>query len=843
MPDATVDQPKGPSAPNPNEKPIPEAATPKPGPQMPTIDAKLYPVGIVSEAGSEIEGAEREVPQGEPPPLPVNSQLRVIGKATQRLDGRFKVTGAAKYTADVHPPGMLFGKMLTSPYPHARVKSIDTSAAEKAPGVKAVHVLDTVQGVATEKKKEGEAPDKYPMVRFAGQPIAGVAATSQQEADEATRLIKIEFEELPFVVDEYKAREKDAPLVFTGPAEQSGSAGGGGGPAGLPQVGNVRGPATGGNKKPNEIADAFTKAAAAVEAEFKTQVQTHCALEPHGVVVDYKRDGIRCWASTQGTGSVRKDLADLFGFKQSQVQVITEYMGGGFGAKFGAGNPGVLAAYLSKKAGAPVRMMCDRKEEHLGTGNRPSSNQKYKIAADKDGNLLALHLVNFGTGGVGTGAGASGPAQNLYTCPAICTEDYDVFTHAGPAAAFRAPGHPQAIFGLEQAMDELAEKLGVDPLQFREKIDPSDARKTERQIGAEKIGWTNRKPAGSDTGSVKRGIGFAQAIWYRFSSRDSHCEVRVTKDGSVELMSSVQDIGGGIRTALAQIVAEELGLKPTDITIKIGDTQYPNGPASGGSVTTNSITPAARKAAWEVKNKIAAAIAPKVGAANADDVVFADGKVSGKPDPSKSMSFRKACSQMGTETVSSTVQRAEDYPVDTPPGQPQQQGGQRRPRGPRGKGSGGLGGVQFAQVAVDTETGVIKVEKIVAVHDCGRPINPLGLVSQINGGVIQGMSYALYENRILDRNTGLMVNPNLEQYKIAGSKEMPQIDVHVIEQYWGKSNTDAAGIGEPAIVPTAGAIANAVYNAIGVRIRQIPMTPAVVLAAIAEKNGNEKKGA
>src|SRR5439155_7851105 len=313
--------------------------------------------------------------------------------------------------------------------------------------------------------------EKYPMVRFAGQPIAGVAAVTQQDADEAARLIKVEYEQLPFVVDVEKAREKDAPLVFTAPAEQGGSAGGGGGPANVPQVGNVRGPAIGGNKKPDEMAAAFENAAATIDAEYKTQVQTHCALETHGVVVDYKPDGITCWASTQGTGSVRDELASIFNLQKSQVRVITEYMGGGFGAKFGAGNPGLLAAHLSKTAGATVRLMCDRKDEHLSTGNRPSSNQKYKIGADKEGKLLALHLVSYGTGGVGTGAGASGPAKSMYACPNICTEDYDIFTHAGPAAAFRAPGHPQAVFALEQAIDELAEKIGIDPLEFREKND------------------------------------------------------------------------------------------------------------------------------------------------------------------------------------------------------------------------------------------------------------------------------------------------------------------------------------------------------------------------------------
>src|SRR5439155_6829833 len=274
-------------------------------------------VGIVSEAGSQIETAERQAPDGEPPPLPVNGELKVIGKPTPRLDGRWKVTGAAKYTADVNPPGMLFGRMLASPYPHAKIKSIDTSEAEKAPGVKAVHVLDKVLGVAEEKRKEGEPPSKYPMVRFAGQPIAGVAAITQQHADEAVRLIKVDYEQMSFVVDEYKARDKDAPLVFTAPAEQGGSAGGGGGPAGLPQVGNVRGPATGGNKKPDEINNAFANAAATIEAEYKTQVQTHSALETHGVVVDFKGDSITCWASTQGTGSVRDELHEIFNIPKS----------------------------------------------------------------------------------------------------------------------------------------------------------------------------------------------------------------------------------------------------------------------------------------------------------------------------------------------------------------------------------------------------------------------------------------------------------------------------------------------------------------------------------------------
>lgn len=781
----------------------------------PAKRSENFPVGI---PGVSIKDAERTIGPDEPPPLPINEKLSVVGKPTPRLDGKLKVTGAARYTADVKLPGMLYARMIVSPHPHAKIKSIDTSAAEQSRGVKAVHVLDRDFGGAQSKD---EAKEKFPRLRYAGQPIAAVAAQTQNQADDAARLVKIEYEVLPFVIDLEKAKQPDAPLVFTGKAEQAGSAGGGGGPKNVEQHGNVRGPA---GQPRGDVAKGFADAEVIVEGEYRTQVQTHSALETHGLLADWKPDQLTVYASTQGTSSVCDELAAVFNLKKAQVRVITEFMGGGFGAKFGAGNYGVLATNLSKKAGAPVKLMLDRRQEHLCVGNRPSSSQKVKIGAKKDGTLTAIQAINFGTAGTGTGAGATGPAQNLYKCENVVTEDSDVFTHAGPSAAFRAPGHPQGAFALEQAIDELAEKLSMDPLALRDKIDASEARAQERKIGADKIGWSTRRKPASDTGPIKKGIGVAQAIWYRFSSQDSHGECRVTRDGSVEFLSGVQDIGTGIRTALAQVVAEEFGLKPTDITIKIGDTSYPAGPGSGGSVTTNSITPVARNAAFAVKQQLAEQFAALLGV-DQNDVVFADGKVSSKSNPTNSLAFTAACKKLKTEQLSSVAHRSQDYPI---PGQ----GGGRR-----GGAAGGLGGVQFAEVSVDTRTGVIKVDRVVAVHDCGRPINPLGLQSQINGGVIQGISYALYENRILDRNTGIMVNGNLEQYKIAGSREMPVIEPMLIEQYWGKSSTDAAGIGEPATVPTAAAIANAVYNAIGVRIKETPMTPAVVLAALAAKNG------
>jgi xanthine dehydrogenase YagR molybdenum-binding subunit len=722
--------------------------------------------------GAEMAEVEYEVPLDEPPPLDVNANLAVVGKPTPRVDGRAKVTGAARYTADVRLPGMLFSRMVTSPHPHARVRAIDASAAERAPGVKAVYVLDRIIGSAELRDKSKELASNFPIVRYAGQPVAAVAATTQAEADDAVRLVKVDYEELPFVVDEVDARAANSPLVFPAAADQAGSAGGGGGPAGVPQTGNVRGPSKGAGWGPprGDVEKGFAEADLVVERQFRTQVQTHSALETHGVVADWKPDVLTVYASTQGTASVRDELAAIFGLKKSQVRVITEFMGGGFGAKFGAGTYGMIATHLSKKAGAPVRLMLDRKEEHIWGGNRPSSIQNLKIGAKRDGTLTAIHLVNYGTAGVGTGAGAGGPAGNLYTCANCMTEESDVFTNAGPAAAFRAPGHPQGCFALEQVIDELAEKLGLDSLALRDRIDPSPVRKEERRIGAERIGWSRRHAPGAGAGPVKRGVGVAQAIWYRLVNLDSACEVRVSRDGSVELLSAVQDIGGGIRTALAQVVAEEFGLRPSDVAVKIGDTAYPNGPDSGGSMTTGSISPAARNAAWGAKRKLFAEVAASLGA-SADDLEAREGKVFVRTDPSKSLTFRQAASKLRTEQVTHTASRTDDY------------GGFQFKGGPDfGIGVGGMGGVQFVEVSVDTETGVVKVERVVAVHDCGRPLNPLALESQINGGVLQGISFALYEDRLMDRNTGLMVNPNLEQYKVVGSRETPVIEAILVEE-------------------------------------------------------------
>jgi xanthine dehydrogenase YagR molybdenum-binding subunit len=777
------------------------------------VRTETLTVGIAQD---ELKSVQREVPANEAPALAPNSELHAIGKPTKRWDGRAKVTGAARYTADIRLPGMLYARMVNSKVPHAKVISIDTAAAERLPGVKAVYIIEHVDGNAELRDKSKEIPSKYPIVRYAGQPVAALAAVSPQIAEDAVKLVKVEYQEFPFVIDRKVAQQPDAPAVYPGPADQAGTAGGGGGPKNVQQVGNVHGPA---EKKVGYVKEGFADADVTVEGQFTTQVQTHSALETHGVVADWKPDGLTVYASTQSTSSVREELAYVFKMPQSKVRIITEYMGGGFGAKFGAGNPGVVATHLSRKSSAPVWLMLDRKEEHWSAGNRPDSDQSIKIAGKKDGTLTAMQLVSYGTAGTGTGAGCSGPLQNMYECPNKWTQEYDVFTNAGPGASFRAPGHPQGCFALEQAIDEMAEKIGMDPLDFREKIDTNPQRRVERKIGREKFGWAARRKPNSDTGPIKRGVGVAQAVWYRIVNMNSAAEVRLSKDGSLELMSAVQDIGGGIKTVLAQVVAEEFGVKPSEVMIRIGDTRYPVGPPSGGSMTTASLTPAARNAAYQLKREFFEAIASEVNS-SPGDLYLADGKLRSKSNPSLSLTFRQAAAKLKSDELSARANRVPDY---SGPSDKRKSGGERRTT---------LGGVHFAEVSVDTEAGRIHVERVLAVQDCGRPMNPLALESQINGGVLQGISYTLYENRVLNHAKGLMVNPNLEQYKIVGSMETPKIEVVVIEDYQGQSSTDAYGIGEPATMATSAAIANAFYNATGVRMRQLPMTPSAVLAAL-----------
>jgi xanthine dehydrogenase YagR molybdenum-binding subunit len=542
-------------------------------------------------------------------------------------------------------------------------------------------------------------------------------------------------------------------------------------------------------------------------------------MEPHGIVADWRADGLTVYMSTQYTAGVRNELARVFGLPRSRVRVVVDAMGGGFGSKSSAGNYARAAVVLSRAARAPVRLVLDRQEEQLDSGNRPGTYQRLRIGARRDGTLSAISLYTYGTAGTALGAGVGNIAQSMYQCPNFDIAQYDVFINAGPGCAMRAPGNVPGAFALEQIVDELAEKLDMDPIALRERIDASPERREERRIGAERVGWSRRHRPGADAGPVKRGLGMAQSFWGANVQTNSSCEVRILRDGSVEVLSSVQDIGTGIGTVLAQVVAEELGLRPQDITVRIGDTDFPAGPPSYGSMTTASITPAARNAAYQVLQDLFRNVAPSLQAAP-EDLVARGGRIAVRADGARSMAFREAATTLRTDQISAVAGRSDDY------------GGFRRKGGDMASAQNDLGGVQFAEVAVDTETGIVRVERFVAVQDCGRPMNPLQIESQIHGGILMGISYALFEDRILDRYTGHMLNANLEEYKIIGAREVPVIEVHLIENYQGRSSTDAYGIAEPANIATAPALANAVYNAIGIRMRELPMTPAAVLRAL-----------
>lgn len=784
-------------------------------------DTLIY--GIVGDA---TERVPRHVPLDEPPPLAENRTLQSIGKSIPRVDAVQKVTGRARYTFDVKLPGMLHAELAVSAVPHARIKSINTLFAERFPGVRAVHVLERVLGVATLREAKGEA-ERYPTVRYAGQPLAAVAAETPRAAQLAARLIRVEYEALPHVTSLEAALQEGAPLVFPGPTEQPPTPGIALVTPGLPQKGNVRGPdttqRTGGPF--GDVEQGLSEAQVVVEGEYRTQVQTHLPLETHGVVADWTDEGLTLYASTQWTASVRDEAAELFELPKSNVRVVSEFTGGAFGAKYGLGNHGLLAVHLSRKARAPVRLMLDRREEHVSAGNRPSSLQRLKIGAKSDGTLTAIKLEAYGGGGVAAGAGVGFAHTSLYPCPNVLTEQYDVFTNTGPCAPFRAPGQVQGIFALEQAIDELAERLGLDPLALRDKIDAKDsddarARAVERRIGRERSRWSERRPNRSDPGPILRGLGMAQAYWLYIVHNATSCEVRINSDGSVEAFSAAQDLGLGTRTVLAQVVAEELGLSPEEILVRLGDTRYPGGPPSGGSRVSSSVTPAARNAAYRVARELATRIAPQLGVP-AEAVVFRNGRIFARDNaPDTGPMFKEAVRRLGLSELSRRAERVPDYD------------GYARQDGAFGVSHHGIGGVQFAEVAVDTETGVVKVERVVAVHDCGRPINPKLVESQIYGGIIQGVGFALYEERHIDAKTGQQLNADVDNYKVVLSREVPEIEVHLLEQLGAESSTDARGGAETSNIATAAAIANAFYNATGKRIRTLPMTPANVIAAL-----------
>jgi xanthine dehydrogenase YagR molybdenum-binding subunit len=747
-----------------------------------------------------------EIADTDPAPWGPEYKSTLLGTDVRRVDGVAKVTGKAKYSYDINLPGMLWGKILRSPHPAAKVTKVDMSKASAMKGVHAV--INLAEGpMAT--------------VRYAGWAIAAVAADSPELANDAIRAIKVQYETKPFVVDLAKAMKDDSPLVNEAPVVQRRSEA-----DDTPATAAANQPVRKGNLNilppsiTGDVAKGFAEADVVLEATFATDVQTHSALETHGGVVKWDGDELTVYASTQGVFSVRDNVAQGLRIPVNKVRVITEYMGGGFGAKLGPSAEIIAAAKLAQIAKAPVKMMLDRMEEQITTGNRPSSMQQLKFGCKKDGKLTAIQLASFGSGGVVGGSDTRRPYQNTYKCANTKLEATDVYTNSGPASAQRAPGHPPGVFAMDSMMDMLAEKVGMDPIEFRKQNDPSPVRHAQYDVAAKAMGWDRRnKVAGG--GPVKdgkqRGIGLATSVWYAFGGTGAKADIDVHPDGTVEVRQGTQDIGTGTRTLVALVAAEELTIPMEWVSTKIGDTSYGNAPGSGGSNTAPSISPAIRAAAFDVRTRLCA-MAADTWKVPAEQVDLKAGKFFVKGEDTKSASWKQVCSRIQGK-LSGTGTRGGNYrdrwnPTDTP---------------------AATAGVQIAEVEVDTHTGTVRVLKVVACHDCGRVINKLTAESQVIGGVIQAMGYGLMENRILDRNTGRMVNPDLEFYKIPCSEDIPEIEAIMMDAYFGHSSTEAIGLGEPPKVTAAAAIGNAIYNAIGVRIHSTPFTPDKVLAALQAK--------
>lgn len=768
-----------------------------------------FPYGFTKQ---DLTTIDRQIPEDEPSPLPPNSELRLIGKNIPRWDAERKVRGQTRYTVDIALPDMLHAAILRSPFPHAHIHALDLSKASALPGVKAV--IQVIQPASSENVLTA---------RYVGQPIAAVAAETPEQAQKALELIQLQYEPQTFTTSLQDAMGENAPIVWQD--NEHNAVASAGLPAhadDLPFTGNIRGPETRGSR--GEIGEGFENADIILENQFDTQAQTHCCMEPHSIVANWNKNSLDVWMSTQFTAGVRAQLAREFNLPLSKVRVRVEALGGGFGSKSQIYTYGKTAVELARIAGAPVQLIYSRAEEQMDSGNRPSSSQRIKIAARKDGTLTAVEIESYGSAGIAFGAGVGNIATHLYQCPNVSSKQYDVFMNSGPSTAMRGPGNAQGAFAMEQAIDELAEALKIDPIELRNRIDPSPIRREERQQGADKIGWASRHLPGADHGPIKRGMGMAQSLWGSHVQLNAACELRLWRDGRIEFLSSVQDIGTGAGTVIIQVIAEELGLSPKDIHLRIGDTDYPSGPPSYGSRTTASITPPARTAAHHLKAKLIQTVAGRWNV-DSSELEFSNGSIRMIKKPSQQASWQEISAMLTTDQIAVFANRKDDY------------AGFSNRMGDAATALTDLGGVQFAEVAVDTETGIIRVERVIGVHDCGRPIHPLQIESQIHGGILMGISYALMEDRILDKNTGWMLNPNLVDYKIVGAQDIPDIEVCILENYQGFSATDAYGIAEPANIATAAAIANAVYNAIGIRMHAIPMTPAYVLNSL-KNNGS-----
>jgi xanthine dehydrogenase YagR molybdenum-binding subunit len=705
---------------------------------------------------------------------PPMESRKIMGKPYKRLDGAPKSSGRAKYASDFNRKDLLFGAYLTSPHAHAKVSSIDTSDAEKMKGVTAVHVVATP---GTE-------------LQWAGQEVAAVAATTEEIAKEAARRIKVQYEVLPHLVDDEDlakagARAKAAGEQVTGDPEK-----------------------------------ALSEADAVAEGYYGLPAVTHCCLEPHGQVIEWKGDKVNAWPSTQNVSGWAGSLAPGIKVPATNIAVKMDYIGGGFGSKFSADAWGLAGAELSRKSGGrPVKLFLDRATELEIAGTRPTIYAKIKVGGKKDGTITAWQSQSWASGGIG--GGGMPPTPYVYTeIPNKRINHSAVSLNVGPQRAWRAPNNQQASYLTSSAIEDFAAKIGMDPLEVFSKNAGYTARaelyRYQLAKAAELAEWKKLWHPRGDSGSgpVKRGLGIGINAWGG-GGHASKCLCVINPDGSVSIELGSQDLGTGTKTIIVQVAAESLGLQMNNIKLKVGDNTLPPSGGSGGSTTVGGVSSSTRKATVNALAKLFEVVAPALSA-QPDQLEAVDGHVRVKGSPNKSLTWQAACRKLGTGKISEM--------------------GENEQRNPMGLNASGVGGIHIADLSVDTETGIVKMNRLVAVNDAGLVINPRLAESQCYGGCIMGICTALYEERIMDGQTGRMVNADMEFYKLAGIGDIGEIVIH-LDIRPENDKRGVIGLGEPAAIGIHAAIGNAVANAIGVRVSRTPATPERVLAALERRNG------
>jgi len=688
--------------------------------------------------------------------------LEAVGRPAPRADGLARARGEARYTADVRFPGMLHAAILRSPFPHARVRRIDLAPALAVPGVRAAI-------------GPGDAPELDDRCAYEGAPVAAVCADTFRQAREALELVEVEWKQLEALLDPDDAVARGALLEEPRTTDRG------------------------------DYERALAAADVVVEATYRTQTVLHNSMETHQAVCRWEGDMLEVYISTQYVWGIRQEVARTLGLPADKVRVVCDYMGGGFGAKNSAGEYTYVAAELARRTGRAVRCALTRREEHVAAGNRNATIQRVAVGARSDGTIVALggEFVN-AVGASGWNAMTEGPMTMLYDCPNVRTVTYGAKLNLPPAKAFRAPGFVEGTFALECLLDELAAKLELDPLELRirnhAERDPGGKEYSGKQLlecyRRAAPHWERRHEvrARSDD-RVKRGVGLASQVWFGGGGPPSYAWIRVGSDARATVVTAMQDVGTGTRTAMAIVAAEELGIPVDHVTVAVGDTlRGPYATLSAGSSTTPSVAPAVRAAAADARRQIDELAEQRYGRGAAFDVA-------------------ELLSVLGNAQILGTGSR-----------------------GPNPTGMSVLTfGVQVAEVAVDVETGEVTVERVAAIHDVGRVINPLGASSQVEGGIIQGVGHTLSEERLVDPSSGAILTRTFDAYRMPTVADVPEIVTDLVDVPDAQlSNLGAKGIGEPPIIPVAAAIANAVRDATGADVRSLPITREEMLRALAE---------